>query len=407
MVPQNKKEVDTLQRQIGTVARGVRSPIIRENDDLVEIVVDSVLNAAKNHGYEIRNHDVIGVTESILARAQGNYASLDTIAKDVAHKLGTDTVAVIFPILSRNRFASILQGISRAVGKVVLVFKYPSDEVGNPLVDVDLLDKSGINPYQDTLDLPTFRKHFGISTHPFTNMDYVAYYQSIVESENAECEIIFSNQPESALKFTDNILTADIHTYKRTQSILKKAGAQNVWGLADILTSSIDGEGYNEAYGLLGANKASEETIKLFPRDGETFVHDVQKVIFDRTDKQVEVLVYGDGAFKDPVGKIWELADPTVAPYYTVGLEGTPNEIKLKYLADNQGKDMNPSDLRAYVKSEIDNKSNNDDQDKRLGTTPRRLTDLIGSLCDLTSGSGDKGTPIVHIQGYFDSYVDE
>lgn len=397
-----------LRRQIGTVARGIRCPIIQENDDLVNIVVDSVLEASKLHNYEIKDHDVVGVTESILARAQGNYVSLDAIAKDVQTKLGDGTIAVLFPILSRNRFAGILQGIARAAKKIVLVLKYPSDEVGNPLIDMDQLDASGINPYQDTLTLEAFKKHFGESRHPFTNMDYVGFYQELIENEGAICEIIFSNQPEAALPYAENFLAADIHTYKRTKRILKEKCAQNVLSLSDILNESVDGSGYNEEYGLLGANKATDETLKLFPRDGEVFVHEVQRILFEKTHKQVEVMVYGDGAFKDPVGKIWELADPTVAPFYTIGLEGTPNEIKLKYLADTQLKGLNPHELREAIKEEIKNKTNNNDEaNNRLGTTPRRIIDLIGSLCDLTSGSGDKGTPVIHIQGYFDSYSDE
>jgi len=402
-----KKEVFSLQRQVGTVARGIRCPIIREHDDLVEIVVNSIIEASKTHQYEIMDHDVIGVTESILARAQGNYVDLDTISKDIQNKLTDETIAVVFPILSRNRFSSILQAIARAAKKVVLVLKYPSDEVGNPLIELDKLDASGINPYRDTLTLEAFRAHFGESRHPFTNMDYVSYYQDIIEKENAECEILFSNQPEVVIEYSDHIITADIHTYKRTQRILKDANAKYVIGLSDIMNEPIGEAGYNAQYGLLGANLASEESVKLFPRDGETFVHAVQKRIYELTEKQVEVMVYGDGAFKDPVGKIWELADPTVAPFYTAGLEGTPNEIKLKYLADNQYQSLNAEALKEAIQRDIQNKTHQQDSANRQGTTPRRLIDLIGSLCDLTSGSGDKGTPIVHIQGYFDSYSQE
>lgn len=394
-------------RQVGTVARGIRCPIIRENDDLVEIVVESILKASQQHNFEIDDHDVVGVTESILARAQGNYVTLDTIAEDVKNKFGSDTIAIVFPILSRNRFSSILQAFARASKKIVLLFNLPADEVGNPIVDLDSFYASGINPYTDLLSLSEFRESFGETKHPFTNMDYINYYEEIVRSEGGDCEIYFSNRPEAVLEYADNILAADVHNNKRTIELLEKAGAKNVLSLQDFVTESLSGEGYNELYGLLGANRATDESIKLFPRDGEAFVNNVQHKIYTLTNKQVEVMVYGDGAFKDPIGKIWELADPTVAPYYTQGLNGTPNEIKLKYLADNQFHNLSDEDLNEAIAKEIREKELNNNEDAKQGTTPRRLVDLIGSLCDLTSGSGDKGTPIVYIKGYFDTFADE
>ena len=393
---------------VGTVSRGVRAPIIRSGDDIVEIVTSSVLEAAKCEGFEIRDRDIIAMTEAIVARAQGNYASVDDIAKDVRAKFGGETVGVILPILSRNRFAICLRGIAKGAKKIVLMLSYPSDEVGNHLISLDMLDEKGVNPYSDVLDLKTYRELFGYVKHRFTGMDYVEYYETLIKECGAECEVIFANDPRAVLKYTKNVLNCDIHTRKRTKRILKAAGAKIVFGLDEILTSPIDGSGYNESYGLLGSNKATEDQVKLFPRECQPIVDAIQKRIYDATGKTVEVMVYGDGAFKDPVGKIWELADPVVSPAYTKGLEGTPNELKLKYLADNDFADLSGDALKDAIKSEIQKK------DKDLvgkmaseGTTPRQLTDLIGSLCDLTSGSGDKGTPIVFIQGYFDNYTTE
>ena len=397
-----------MSRMIGTVSRGVRAPIIRSGDNLAEIVTASVLEAAKSEGYEIRNRDIIAMTEAIVARAQGNYATVDDIAADVKSKFGGEEVGVIFPILSRNRFAICLKGIARGVKKVVLMLSYPSDEVGNHLVSLDMLDEAGINPYSDVLDLKKYRELFGYEKHRFTGIDYVEYYESIIRQEGAECEIVFANDARAVLDYTKYVLNCDIHTRARTKRILKAAGAIAVYGLDEILTESVNGSGYNENYGLLGSNKATEDKIKLFPRDAQALVEDIQKKIFDATGKHVEVMVYGDGAFKDPIGKIWELADPVVSPAYTAGLEGTPNELKLKYLADNDFASLSGDALKEAIKGEIEKK----DSDlvgnmASEGTTPRRLTDLIGSLCDLTSGSGDKGTPIVHIQGYFDNYTTE
>ena len=393
---------------VGTVSRGVRAPIIRSGDDIVEIVTSSVLEAAKCEGFEIRDRDIIAMTEAIVARAQGNYASVDDIVKDVRAKFGGETVGVILPILSRNRFAICLRGIAKGAKKIVLMLSYPSDEVGNHLISLDMLDEKGVNPYSDVLDLKTYRELFGYVKHRFTGMDYVEYYETLIKECGAECEVIFANDPRAVLKYTKNVLNCDIHTRKRTKRILKAAGAKIVFGLDEILTSPIDGSGYNESYGLLGSNKATEDQVKLFPRECQPIVDAIQKRIYDATGKTVEVMVYGDGAFKDPVGKIWELADPVVSPAYTKGLEGTPNELKLKYLADNDFADLSGDALKDAIKSEIQKK------DKDLvgkmaseGTTPRQLTDLIGSLCDLTSGSGDKGTPIVFIQGYFDNYTTE
>ena len=397
-----------MERKVGTISRGVRAPIIREGDDLATIVVDSVLDAAKSENYEMRDKDVVAVTEAVLARAQGNYAKIDDIAEDVKAQLGGETIGVIFPILSRNRFAICLKGIARGAKKVVLMLSYPSDEVGNHLVDIELLDEKGVNPYSDVLTLEKYRELFGENKHTFTGVDYVEYYSSLIKEAGAEVEVIFANNPKVILDYTKNVLTCDIHTRKRTKRILKEAGAEVVIGLDDILTKSVNGSGFNENYGLLGTNKSTEETVKLFPRDCKDFVEEVQKQFKERTGKNVEVMVYGDGAFKDPVGKIWELADPVVSPAYTSGLEGTPNEVKLKYLADNDFADLKGDELKDAISDYIKNKDNDlVGEMVSQGTTPRRLTDLIGSLCDLTSGSGDKGTPIILIQGYFDNYIDD
>ena len=397
-----------MSRLVGTVSRGVRAPIIRSGDNLAEIVTNSVLDAAKSEGYEIRNRDIIAMTEAIVARAQGNYATVDDVAADVKAKFGGETVGVIFPILSRNRFAICLKGIARGVKKVVLMLSYPSDEVGNHLVTLDQLDEKGVNPYTDVLDLGKYRELFGYEKHRFTGVDYVEYYESLIRGEGADCEIIFANNPKAILNYTKNVLYCDIHTRQRTARILKANGGEIVFGLDDILSAPVNGSGYNESYGLLGSNKATEEQVKLFPRDCQALVEDIQDRILKATGKLVEVMVYGDGAFKDPVGKIWELADPVVSPAYTAGLEGTPNELKLKYLADNAFASLSGEELKEAIKQEIQKKDANLVGNMASeGTTPRRLTDLIGSLCDLTSGSGDKGTPIVHIQGYFDNYTTE
>ena len=397
-----------MSRTIGTVSRGVRAPIIRNGDDLAKIVTESVFEASRDAGFEIKNRDIIGMTEAIVARAQGNYASVDDIATDVRTKFPEGTVGVIFPILSRNRFAICLKGIARGAKKVVLMLSYPSDEVGNHLISIDAMDEKGVDPYRDVLDVKKYRELFGYEKHRFTGVDYVEYYDSLIRGEGAECEIIFANNPRAILDYTDAVLNCDIHTRQRTKRILKSAGARIVYGMDEILTESVNGSGYNEEYGLLGSNKATEEQVKLFPRDCQTLVEDIQKRILDATGKLVEVMVYGDGAFKDPVGKIWELADPVVSPAYTAGLEGTPNELKLKYLADNDFADLSGEELKAAIKSEIQKKDSNlVGKMASEGTTPRRLTDLIGSLCDLTSGSGDKGTPIIYIQGYFDNYTTE
>ena len=397
-----------MSRMIGTVSRGVRAPIIRSGDNLAEIVTESVLEAAKSEGYEIRNRDIIAMTEAIVARAQGNYASVDDIANDVKAKFGGETVGVIFPILSRNRFAICLKGIARGTKKVVLMLSYPADEVGNHLVSLDVLDEKGVDPYRDVLDLKKYRELFGYEKHRFTGVDYVEYYESLIRGEGADCEIIFANNPKAILDYTKNVLYCDIHTRQRTGRILKANGGEKVYGLDQILSAPVNGSGYNESYGLLGSNKATEEQVKLFPRDCQALVEDIQDRVLKATGKLVEVMVYGDGAFKDPVGKIWELADPVVSPAYTAGLEGTPNELKLKYLADNDFASLSGEELRDAIKREIEKKDANlVGKMASEGTTPRRLTDLIGSLCDLTSGSGDKGTPIVHIQGYFDNYTTE
>ena len=397
-----------MSRMVGTVSRGVRAPIIRNGDDLALIVTESVLTAAKEEGYEIKNRDVVAMTEAIVARAQGNYASVDDIAADVKNKLGGETVGVIFPILSRNRFAICLRGIAKGAKKIVLMLSYPSDEVGNHLISLDAVDAKGVNPYSDVLDLAKYRELFGYEKHPFTGVDYVEYYEKLVRESGADVEFVFANDARAILKYTKNIINCDIHTRARTKRILNAAGAERVYGLDEIMNAPINGSGYNENYGLLGSNKATEDQVKLFPRDCQALVEDIQARILKETGKLVEVMVYGDGAFKDPIGKIWELADPVVSPAYTAGLEGTPNELKLKYLADNDFASLSGEELKAAIKASIQKKDDNLVGNMASeGTTPRRLTDLIGSLCDLTSGSGDKGTPIVHIQGYFDNYTTE
>ncbi len=391
---------------IGTVSRGVRAPIIRNGDDIVKIVTESVLEASRDAGFEIQDRDIIAMTEAIVARAQGNYASVNDIATDVRAKLGGEDVGVILPILSRNRFAICLKGIAMGAKKVVLQLSYPSDEVGNHLISLDALDEKGVDPYKDVLDLKKYRELFGYEKHRFTGVDYVEYYEDLIKSCGAEAEIIFANDPRAVLDYTKNVINCDIHTRARTKRLLLAAGAKRVFGLDDILTESVNGSGFNKDYGLLGSNKATEEQVKLFPRDCQPIVDAIQKNIFDATGKSVEVMVYGDGAFKDPVGKIWELADPVVSPAYTEGLVGTPNELKLKYLADNDFADLSGDALREAIKDKI--KTKDADLVGKMaseGTTPRRLPDLIGSLCGLTSGSGDKGTPIVYIQGYFDNYT--
>ena len=394
-----------MERKVGTISRGIRCPIIREGDDMASMVVNSVIEAAEAEGFELRNRDVVAVTESVVARAQGNYASVDAIAKDVRAKLGGETVGVIFPILSRNRFAICLRGIARGSKKVVLMLSYPSDEVGNELVSLDKLDEAGINPYSDVLTEKEYRKLFGENLHPFTLVDYVKYYGDLIREEGAEAEIIFANNPRVILNYTKNVLHCDIHTRARTHRILLANGGERVCGLDDILNQSIDGSGYNEKYGLLGPNKSTESTIKLFPKECTDLVMDIQKQFMEKTGKHIEVMVYGDGAFKDPVGKSWELADPVVSPAYTPGLEGTPNELKLKYLADNDYADLSGDALKAAIENAIRAKGDLAGSMASQGTTPRRLTDLIGSLCDLTSGSGDKGTPVILVQGYFDNYT--
>ena len=398
--------MSTKERFTGTISRGIRCPIIREGDDLAQIVSDSVLKAAEGEGFELRDRDVIAVTESIVARAQGNYATVENIAKDVREKLGGGTIGVIFPILSRNRFAICLRGISMGAKKVVLMLSYPSDEVGNELVSLDQLDAAGVNPYSDVLTLEKYRELFGENRHPFTGVDYVAYYEGLIRECGAEPVILFANQAKAILDYADCILTCDIHTRRRTKRILKDAGAKVVLGLDDILNAPVDGSGYNENYGLLGSNKSTEDKVKLFPRASQDLVLNIQKRILEACGKHVEVMVYGDGAFKDPQGKIWELADPVVSPFFTDGLIGTPNELKLKYLADNDYSHLSGEALKEAISESIrkkdgDLKGNMPPQ----GTTPRQLTDLIGSLCDLTSGSGDKGTPVVLVQGYFDNYT--
>lgn len=394
------------QRRVGTVSRGIRCPIIRQGDDLAQIVSSSVLEAAKAENFEFHDRDVIAMTESIVARAQGNYASVDDIAADVKAKLGGGTIGVIFPILSRNRFAICLRGIAKGAKKIVLMLSYPSDEVGNQLVSLDKIDEAGINPYSDILSLEKYRELFGYPVHEFTGMDYVQYYADLIKESGAEVEIVFANQAKAILNYTDCIINCDIHTRVRTKRILKEAGAKVVCGLDDIMTASVNGSGFNAKYGLLGSNKSTEDKIKLFPRECQDLVEDVQKIINDATGKKVEVMVYGDGAFKDPQGKIWELADPVVSPAFTSGLVGTPNELKLKYLADNDFKDLSGEELKEAISAKIKAKQGSlVGNMASQGTTPRQLTDLIGSLCDLTSGSGDKGTPVVLVQGYFDNYT--
>ena len=397
-----------MSRLYGTVSRGVRAPMIREGDNLAEIVTKCILDAAESENVQIHDRDIVAMTESIVARAQGNYASVQDIADDVKAKFGGETVGVIFPILSRNRFSICLRGIAMGCKKVVLMLSYPSDEVGNHLISIDAMDEKGVDPYKDVLTLEKYRELFGYEKHRFTGVDYVEYYESLIRQAGADCEIIFANDPRAILPFTKNVLYCDIHTRFRTRRLLEKAGAEKVFGFDQILSASVNGSGYNEKYGLLGSNKATEETVKLFPRDCQPLVEDIQKRLFDATGKTLEVMVYGDGAFKDPVGKIWELADPVVSPAYTKGLEGTPNELKLKYLADNDFADLSGDALKEAIKERIVAKDS-DLVGKMAseGTTPRQLTDLIGSLCDLTSGSGDKGTPIIFIQGYFDNYTND
>ena len=396
-----------MERRIGTISRGLRGPIIKEGDDLKKIVVDTLIPCIEGGDFEIGSKDVLAVTESILARAQKNYATTEQLAEDVKNKLGGETVGVVFPILSRNRFAICLRGIAKGSKKVVLMLSYPSDEVGNHLLDLDLLDEKGIDPYKDVLTQAQFEETFGKSKHTFTDIDYVNYYKGIIEEEGAEAEIIFANNPREIVKYTDKVICADIHTRKRTKRLIQQAGGTVVLGMDDLLTAPVNGSGYNPEYGILGSNKATEDTIKLFPINCQEFVDAVQADIKERTGKVVEVMIYGDGAFKDPVGKIWELADPVVSPGYTSGLVGQPNELKLKYLADNDFADLRGDELKAAISAAIKEKDDNlVGQMATEGTTPRRLTDLLGSLCDLTSGSGDKGTPFIYIQGYFDNYTD-
>ena len=396
-----------MERKVGTISRGIRGPIIREGDDLARITVDSILDAAESEGFALRDRDVIALTESIVARAQGNYAHVNDIATDVKNKLGGETIGVIFPILSRNRFAICLRGIAMGTKKIVLMLSYPSDEVGNRFLTLDQLDEAGINPYSDVLTLEKYRELFGNPKHEFTGVDYVEYYSNIIKEAGAEVEVIFANQAKTILNYTDCVLTCDIHSRHRTKRLLKQAGAKIVCGLDDILTSSINGSGYNSKYGLLGSNKSTEDKIKLFPNECQDLVLDIQDKILEATGKHVEVMVYGDGAFKDPQGHIWELADPVVSPAFTDGLIGTPNELKLKYLADNDFKDLSGEELKAAISKSIKEKNDNlKGNMASQGTTPRQLTDLIGSLCDLTSGSGDKGTPFILVQGYFDNYTD-
>lgn len=396
-----------MARNVGTISRGIRCPIIREGDDLVKITVDSVLEAGQTDNFEMRDRDVVALTESIVARAQGNYCTIQNVADDVKRKINNDTVGIIFPILSRNRFSIILKGIALGVKKVIIMLSYPSDEVGNALISLDQVEEAGVNPYSDILDEATYRKHFGYRVHEFTGVDYVAYYRELVENSGAECEIIFANNAKAILNYTKHVIACDIHTRFRTKRILKANGAEVVIGLDELMNESIDGSGFNKDYGLLGSNKSTEDTLKLFPRDAQPLVENIQKEFLNRTGKHVEVMVYGDGAFKDPQGKIWELADPVVSPAFTNGLIGTPNELKLKYLADNDFKDLSGEKLKEAISNSIKAKNNNlVGNMASQGTTPRQLTDLIGSLCDLTSGSGDKGTPIILIQGYFDNFTD-
>ena len=396
-----------MNRMLGTVSMGVRAPIIREGDDLIKIVTESIMGAIESSSLQPHDRDIVAITEAIVARSQGNYANVDKIAQDIRNKFGGGTVGVIFPILSRNRFAICLRGIAKGCRKVVLMLSYPSDEVGNHLVDWDMLDSCGIDPYRDILTEEEYRKNFGYVRHPFTGVDYVTYYSDLIRESGAEVEVIFANDPRAILNYTKNVLHCDIHTRARTKRLLKAAGAEIVYGLDEIMTSSVDGSGYNEKYGLLGSNKATEDKVKLFPRDCQDMVEKIQAKLFELTGKHMEVMVYGDGAFKDPIGKIWELADPVVSPAYTSGLVGTPNELKLKYLADNDFPELSGEALKDAIKERISQKDGSSLVGNMVseGTTPRRLTDLIGSLCDLTSGSGDKGTPIIYIQGYFDNFT--
>ena len=397
-----------MSRYVGTTSRGIRLPIIKEGDDLADIVTESVLLAAKEEPFKINDRDIIAITESIVARSQGNYASVDDIAKDVRNKFGGGTVGVIFPILSRNRFAILLKGFARGADKIVLMLSYPSDEVGNALLTYDELDEKGVNPYSDVLSLERYRELFGHKVHEFTGVDYIDYYVDLIKKENCDVEVVFANQPKAILDYTDKVLNCDIHTRVRTKRILKEKGAKIVLGMDDILTAPVNGSGYNEKFGLLGSNKATEEKVKLFPRDGQGLVEKIQANMLKATGKHVEVMVYGDGAFKDPQGKIWELADPVVSPFFTSGLRGTPNELKLKFLADNDFKDLKGEALKSAIRERIKEKEGNlVGQMVSEGTTPRQLTDLIGSLCDLTSGSGDKGTPVVLVQGYFVNYSED
>ena len=390
-------------RMIGTVSMGIRAPIIRQEDNLVEIVTNCILDAMKEDGLQPRDRDVLAITESIVARVQGNYVSVDNIAQDVRNKFGGGTIGVTHPILSRNRFSTCLRGIAKGCDKIVMMLSYPGDEVGNNLVSPERLDDIDVNPYSDVLDLKKYRELFGYEKHPFTGMDYVAYYEELITSCGAEVEFVFANDPRVILNYTKNVINCDIHTRERTKKKLLKSGAEKVYSMSDIMSAPIDGSGYNEKYGLLGSNKSTEDVIKLFPRDCQDLVEAIQESLLKATGKHIEVMVYGDGAFKDPVGKIWELADPVVSPAYTAGLEGTPHELKLKYLADNDFAGLSGKELRDAIESKI--KGKDEKMEGQMGTTPRRLTDLIGSLCDLTSGSGDKGTPIVYIQGYFDNYT--
>ena len=395
-------------RRVGTTSRGIRCPIIKSGDDLATIAVNSVILASQDEGFDLHDRDVVALTESIVARAQGNYASIDAIAKDIKEKFPSGEIGVIFPILSRNRFSILLKGIARGVKKIYLMLSYPSDEVGNSLLSLDELDEKGVNPYSDVLSLAKYRGLFGHNVHEFTGVDYIDFYVDLVKEQGCEIEVIFANHAKAILDYTKDVLTCDIHTRARSKRILKQNGATTVYGLDDILTHSIDGSGYNEDYGLLGSNKSTEDTIKLFPRAAQDLVLRIQQLFLEKTGKHIEVMVYGDGAFKDPQGKIWELADPVVSPFFTEGLRGTPNEIKLKFLADNDYKDLRGEELAAAIKKSIKEKGNNlVGQMASQGTTPRQITDLLGSLCDLTSGSGDKGTPIILVQGYFDNYTEE
>lgn len=394
-----------MSRTVGTISRGIRTPIIRSGDDLVKIVTESIMEASQNEKFEIKDRDIIGVTEAILARAQNNYATVEEIAEDIKNKFGEKTVGLIFPIVSRNRFAICLRGIAKGLKKIILMLNYPSDEVGNHLITLDMLDEKGVNPYSDVLTLKQYRELFGYNKHQFTGIDYVEYYEELIKECGAEVEIIFANNPRTILKYTKNVIACDIHTRERTKRILKENGGEIIIGLDEILNEPVQGSGYNKQYGLLGSNKSTEDKVKLFPRDAEEFSKKLQNEIYEKTGKKVEVIVYGDGAFKDPVGKIWELADPVVSPGYTSGLEGVPNEVKLKYLADNNFANLSGEELKQAISEHIKNKPENlIGSMEAQGTTPRRLVDLIGSLCDLTSGSGDKGTPVVYIQGYFDNY---